>query len=239
MKILVIAAHPDDEILGMGGTIQKYTKNGDSVKIIIMATGITSRRSTNFKSSTKYKIDKKIEKEMLVQVNELRSHSKKAAKIVGVQDIEFMDFPDNEMDLVSNLEVTKKIEETIQNFNPEIVYTHSSHDVNVDHRILYNATLTATRPTPRCKVKEVISFEIPSSTEWYFPSKFSPNIFVDIEKELHQKIKAVEEFKTELRNYPHPRSTKALEMIAGRWGVVSGFKAAEAFCLVRQLKTQI
>ena len=239
MKILVIAAHPDDEILGMGGTIKKYTKNGNDVKIIIMATGITSRRSTNFKSSTKYNIDEKIDNGMDLQVKKIRNHGKKAAKLVGVDDIEFFDFPDNEMDLVSNLEITKKIEDVIKKFNPDKVYTHSLHDVNVDHRILYNATLTATRPIVGCKVKEVITFEIPSSTEWYFPASFSPNIFVNIEKELSYKIKALKAYTTEIHDFPHPRSAKALEISAGRWGSVSGFKAAEAFSLVRSLNQNV
>jgi len=239
MKILVIAAHPDDEILGMGGTIKKYTSGGHHVKIVIMSTGISSRRSVDFKNSTQYKVEKKLDKKMKQQIEKLRNHSKKAARIVGVDDIEFFDFPDNEMDLVSNLEVTKKIEEVIRKFNPTIVYTHSTHDVNIDHRILYNATITATRPTVKSKVKEVYSFEIPSSSEWNFLEVFTPNTFVKIDKELKYKIKAMSKYVTELGTYPHPRSLEALEIIAKRWGTVSGYHAAEAFTLVRQLKSDI
>jgi len=239
MNILVIAAHPDDEILGMGGTIAKYTKNGDVVKIVIMATGITSRRSDNLKNKTKYKISKKTEQNMYEQIKELRKNAIKAAKIIGVKDIEFMEFPDNEMDLVSNLEITKKIEEVINEFDPTIVYTHSSNDVNIDHKMIYNATITATRPSKNSRVEKVITFEIPSSTEWTFSSDFSPNIFVNIEKELSKKIKALEAYKSEIREFPHPRSIEALKMIAGRWGSVSGFNAAEAFCLIRELRKQL
>lgn len=137
------------------------------------------------------------------------------------------------------LEITKEIEHIIEQFEPDVVYTHSQYDVNIDHRILYNTTITATRPTPKCKVKEVISYEVPSSTEWYFPSRFSPNIFVDISKELPVKIKALMEYKNETRVFPHPRSAKAIEIIAKRWGTVSGFNAAEAFYLVRQLKNNV
>ena len=184
MKILVIAAHPDDEVLGMGGTITKYVKNGDSVKIIIMATGIFSRRSSNNTNASVYEVDESVWGEMSKQVQNLQKDAIKASKIMGVKDVEFLNFPDNEMDKKSNLEITKKIEHVISKFKPDIVFTHSQHDVNIDHRIIYDATITATRPFSKFKVKEVISFEVPSSTEWNFPSKFSPNMFIDIKKEL-------------------------------------------------------
>ena len=173
---------------------------------------------------------------MLTQAKKLQSDAKKAVKILGVNDVEFENFPDNEMDLVSNLEVTKKIESVLDRFKPELVFTHSPYDINIDHRMVYNSTLTATRPTQKTKVKTVYSFEVPSSTEWFFPSQFSPNTFVDIEKELSFKLKSLKAYKNEIRNYPHPRSIEALESIAKKWGTVSGFKAAEAFYLVRQLR---
>ena len=239
MKVLVIAAHPDDEVLGMGGTIKKYTRAGHTVKIVIMATGIFARRSKNYLNSTVYSVDKVLEKKMEKQVLMLQKDAKKAAKIMGAKDVEFMNFPDNEMDLVSNLEITKKIEKIIKNFNPNIVFTHSQNDVNIDHRILYNTTLTATRPVKKQKINAVYSFEIPSSTEWFFSSNFTPNVFVDISKELSIKKKALSIYKTEIRSYPHPRSLRAINIIAERWGIVSGFNAAEAFCLVRQLKNVV
>lgn len=235
MNVLVIAAHPDDEILGMGGTIRKYVKDGHKVKIVIMATGIFARRSERYQNSTKYEMAGRSKQTMEKELIELRKDAVKASKILGVSNIEFADFPDNEMDIISNLQITKKIEAIIQQFNPEIVYTHSQYDVNVDHRILYDATITATRPTPKCKVKQVISFEIPSSTEWYFPSSFSPNIFVDISKEIPTKIKALLAYKNEIREFPHPRSAEAIKIIAKRWGTVCGVHAAEAFCLVRKI----
>lgn len=239
MKALVIAAHPDDEVLGMGGTITKYAKAGHEIKIIIMATGIFSRRSSSYRNSTFYNTDKKTTDKMEKQVHELQKDAIRAAKVMGVKNIEFMDFPDNEMDKISSLEITKRIESAIMNFRPDVVFTHSQNDVNIDHRMIYDSTITATRPLSKFKVKEVISFEVPSSTEWYFPSKFSPNMFIDIDKELMTKIKALSCYKSEIRKFPHPRSSEGLEVIAKRWGTVSGFMAAEAFCLIRQLKNTL
>ena len=139
------------------------------------------------------------------------------------------------MDLVSNLKLTKVIEKEITSFKPKIVYVPTKYDVNVDHQAVYNSTITATRPKKDTSVKEVISFEIPSSTEWYFPNEFSPNLFVDISNEFKSKISALKKYKNEIREFPHPRSIIALEAIARRWGSISGFQYAEAFSLIRKL----
>jgi len=237
MKNLVIAAHPDDEVLGMGGTIKKLTRNGNDVKIVIMATGISSRRSSDYKNSTKYEVDEQILKKIKGQIDKLRKDAKNASAILGVNDIQFEDFPDNEMDTVSNLQITKKIEEIIQSYKPDVIYTHSQFDINVDHRALYFATITATRPKKNQNVKEVFSFEVPSSTEWYFPSTFSPNVFVDIGKEIKFKLKALKAYKNEIQVFPHPRSLEAISAIGKRWGSVSGFECAEAFYLVRKISS--
>jgi LmbE family N-acetylglucosaminyl deacetylase len=235
MKILVIVAHPDDEVLGMGGTLKKLSNKNHDIKIVFLATGISARRSEKFTNETKYKIDKNLTKKMEEQIKKLRLDAKTALKILGIKDIEFFDFPDNEMDKISNLEITKTIENIIKKFNPEIIYTHTKNDINVDHRAIFNATITATRPTTKSNVKKVICFEVPSSSEWNFGDTFSPNIFVEIKKELPYKTKAIEAYKTELKKFPHPRSAKALDIIAKRWGTVSGFDAAEAFELIREL----
>ena len=235
MNILVLAAHPDDEVLGMGGTIKKFTKKGFNVKIVIFATGISARRSSNYKNTENYDVDDNTILKMNKQIEKLKIDARSASKVLGVSDIEFLDFPDNEMDLISNLEITKSIEKIIKKFKPDQVFTHSGFDVNVDHRMLYHATLAATRPKSKSKIKRVYSFEVPSSTEWYFPSQFSPNFFVNIDNEIKSKINALKKYKTELNKFPHPRSIMALDAIAKKWGSVSGYNNAEAFTLIREL----
>lgn len=235
MKVLVIAAHPDDEVLGMGGLLKKFSKKENDIKIVFLATGISSRRSNDYLNSTKYKINNNLKNDIEKQIEKLQKDARKALSVLGIKKIQFEDFPDNEMDTVSNLKITKKIEAIIDDYRPDTVYTHSQCDINVDHRLIYESTITATRPKKNSVVKQVISFETPSSTEWYFPQKFSPNIFVDISKELKFKLKAMQYYKNELMEFPHPRSIEALEIIAKRWGTVCGFHAAEAFSLVRSL----
>ena len=235
MNILVIAAHPDDEVLGLGGTIKKLSKNGNNVKIVIMATGIKARRSKNYSNCEKYEIDEKISNDLDSQIQLLRKESIKSSKILGAKSINFLNFPDNEMDTVSLLEVTKSIEKIIRDFKPEVVYTHTNFDVNIDHRICNQATLVATRPQAKNKVKQVISYEVPSSTEWYFPSSFSPNVFVNISNEINAKKNALKCYSNEIQNFPHPRSIEAMDAISKKWGSVSGFKYAEAFYLLRRL----
>jgi len=220
----------------MGGTIKKFTSQGNDVKIVIMATGIEARRSIDYKNTSNYKIPKNDSKIMKKQIKDIQVHAKKAATMLGTKQIEFLDFPDNEMDKITNLEITKSIEKIIELFKPDKIFTHSPYDVNIDHRLIYQATLTATRPNSKTSVDELYSFEVPSSTEWNFHTSFQPNVFVDISKTLKFKLKAMSVYKTEIKEFPHPRSLQALESIGKRWGSISGFKAAEAFCLVRQLQ---
>ena len=224
MKILVIVAHPDDEVLGCGGTISKHIKSGDKVNTVIVAEGVTSRDEN---------------RDIFLRKNELKiikSHSLKAAKILGISHTEFLGFPDNRLDSIDLLEIIKKIEKYIFKFKPDIVYTHHYGDLNIDHRIVHNAVMTACRPFSTKFIKKILSFENPSSTEWQslsFNSYFKPNYFVNIENHISKKINAMKQYKTELNEWPHTRSLEFLEILAKYRGSISGMKYVEAFFVER------
>lgn len=223
MNILVIAAHPDDEVLGCGGTIARLSKEGHDVYVAILGEGITSRYDK------REQIDQGI-------IKELQNQSRQVSKLMGVKELFLYNLPDNRFDTVPLLDIVKIIEGLIAKVQPPVVYAHHGGDLNVDHNVTFQATLTATRPLPGAVVKTVYSYEVPSSTEWAFQSIgsiFKPNTFVDITDTLDQKIRAMRKYKTETRIFPHPRSPEALRIIAQRWGSVVGVTAAEAFELVR------
>lgn len=227
-KILVIAAHPDDEILGCGGTIAKHVQQGDIVDVVILAEGITSRddvrdRTNNEKALT-----------------DLSTAARKANKIVGVNKLSLCQFPDNRMDSLSLLDVVKTIENIISKFKPSTIYTHHRGDVNIDHRIIHDAVVTACRPMPGSQfVRTLMFFEVASSTEWQPPGSgtpFLPNWYVDISDALCKKLEALEVYECEMRAWPHARSIKAVEHLA-RWrGANIGVEAAEAFMLGRKIE---
>ena len=235
MKILIIVAHPDDEVLGMGGTILKHAKNGDDVTVAYLTTGITSRRSLTYSNTSSYELSKSEISKMEKQIIDLQSDAKKALKILHAKKSIFFDFPDNEMDSIPLLKIIKKVEKLISKEKPDIVYTSHFKDLNVDHRTVFEAVITACRPFA-FSVKEILCFETLSSTEWTFSYDFQPNYFVNIEKELDSKIKAMKVYKNELRKFPHPRSLENIKISAQRWGTVSGFKAAEAFQIIRKFE---
>lgn len=223
MKILIIAAHPDDEVLGCGGTIARLSKEGHEISIVILGEGITSR----------YLHREDADKEIL---QNLQEHSFQVARLLGAKDLQIFDLPDNRFDTIPLLDIVKNIEGCIEKIKPDCVYTHHSSDLNLDHVLINRATLIATRPLEKSSVNIVLSYEVPSSTEWAFQTTgpgFQPNIFVDINKTLDTKIEAMKMYDGENREYPHPRSSEALRAIASRWGSVSGLKAAEAFELIR------
>jgi len=223
-KILIISAHPDDEVLGCGGTVARLNKEGHTIYTLILGEGITSRDDL--------RDIKKREKNIL----ELKGEAKKANAILGVKEVFFHNFPDNRFDTVPFLDIVKVIEKIKNNIKPEIIFTHYEKDLNIDHQITYKAVITATRPTKEETVKEIYSFEIPSSTEWSYPLSFSPNVFYDISETIDVKLRALEEYKTELREYPHPRSLEGVELIAKNWGMKVGLEYAEAFKVVRIIK---
>ena len=224
-KILVVAAHPDDEVLGCGGTIAKHALEGDEVHCLILGEGITSRYSERNEAEE--------------QLKELKSQAEKAAKILGIKEVLFKDFPDNRFDTVPLLTIIKAVEEVKEKIQPDTVYTHHLGDLNIDHRLTFDAVLTACRPVKGETVRRIYSFEVPSSTEWSSPDAddyFMPDVFVDIAATLSKKIEALEAYSGEIQESPLPRSPEVLRAIALRWGSVAGCEAAEAFKLIRDVR---
>lgn len=231
MKILIICAHPDDETIGMGGTLKKISKNNE-VSILFISEGVTGRRDKGFKSNPRYEVSEKIKKEMLKDIEIRKKHAKNALGILGIKNMKFLDLPNMELDQIPLLKITKEIEKEIYKIKPEVVFTHHYNDLNQDHRIVYEATVTATRPIPGSTVNLLCSFEIPASTDWRKPYKFNPNLFVDITKEIEIKIKALKSYHYEIRKNPHPRSEIMTKVIAQRWGSLSNNYFAEAFEII-------
>lgn len=226
MKVLVVAAHPDDEVLGCGGTIARLADDGHDVHIAILGEGITSRYRNRTDADPE-------------EIQALHSSSHKAATVLGARDVTFFNLPDNRFDTIPLLEVAKLLEDLIARVKPEVVYTHHGGDLNMDHVVVARATLIATRPTAGHPVREVYAYEVPSSTEWTFQQLgpvFRPSVFVDIQKTLDRKIEAMNHYRSEVRPFPHPRSAEALQAIARRWGSVVGLEAAEAFEPIRILR---
>jgi N-acetylglucosamine malate deacetylase 1 len=226
MKILVVAAHPDDEVLGCGGTMARLVQEGHEVHIAIMGEGITSRHSQPQEADPE-------------QLSRLHRQAHSAASKIKAKEIVLCRLPDNRLDTVALLDVVKLIEDLVDKLKPEVVYTHHPGDLNIDHGVVHRAVLTATRPMRGQAVREIYTFEVPSSTEWAFhgvqPS-FHPNVFVDVSRTLETKIDALACYESETRKFPHPRSPEALRAIAARWGSVVGCEAAEAFELVRSVR---
>lgn len=222
-KVLVIAAHPDDELLGVGGTIRKHVKAGDEVYSVILGEGQTSR----------WEDRENTPKEILDSLNK---DSLEAAAILGIKKSYFATLPDNRFDNWDLLDVVKEVEKVIDLINPDIIYTHFEEDLNVDHRITHAAVLTATRPMADCGVREIYAYETLSATEWNFTARaFKPNYYVDITDEIEDKIKAMDAYKSELKTWPHPRSLEGIRTLAKYRGMQVGMEYAEGFQVVRIL----
>lgn len=227
MKIaLVVAAHPDDEVLGCGATMARLADEGWTVHVLIVAEGATSRA---------HKRDPALHEEAL---SELAQCARKANAILGAASVTLLTLPDNRMDGMELLDVVKIIESSIQTHQPSLLLTHHLGDVNVDHVVLHRAVVTACRPQPGHPVKTLLFFEVPSSTEWQPPASampFAPNCFYDVTRFLDKKLQALDAYKPEMRAFPHPRSIEAVEHLA-RWrGATAGHAAAEAFMLGRTI----
>jgi N-acetylglucosamine malate deacetylase 1 len=228
-NVLVIAAHPDDEVLGCGGTISKHAQQGDSVHILILAEGATSRDEQRDRTNRES------------ELSALAIAAKQASEILGAASVSLKDFPDNRMDGCELIDIVKVIESVIARIDPQIIYTHHNGDVNIDHRCIHEAVIVACRPKPNFSVKTLVFFEVPSSTEWQTPGSapsFNPNWFIDISDTLNLKLKALHAYSSEMCLYPHPRSIESVEYLA-RWrGSTVGVNAAEAFVLGRNLITK-
>jgi len=220
-KILIIAAHPDDEILGCGATVAKLVQEGAQAYTLLLGEGVTARDGNRNREKRGPEID------------ELKKQMRNANQIIGVKDCLSYDLPDNRFDTVSLLDIVKIIEKTKNEIQPDIVFTHFWNDLNVDHALTYKAVLTATRPLPDEPVREIYCFETLSATEWEFPSTFSPNVFYDVSQTINLKKRALKEYVSEIRQYPHPRSLRAVELNSEYWGLRIGVRNAEAFMCVR------
>jgi LmbE family N-acetylglucosaminyl deacetylase len=219
-KILVIAAHPDDEALGCGGTMARHADEGDQVYALFMTDGVGARGKKQDKSSRRKACDK-------------------AGKILGIKKTFHENFPDNAMDTVALLNVTKSIEKIIKQINPSIIYTHHAGDLNIDHSIVAIAVMTACRPVPESNIKSIFGFEVLSSTEWNAPcaaKAFIPSHFVNIEEYFPVKMKALQSYGIEMRPFPHARSYESVEALVTSRGTQVGLKKAEAFSVLRTIK---
>jgi LmbE family N-acetylglucosaminyl deacetylase len=220
-SVLVVAAHPDDEVLGCGGTIARLAGEGRAVHVLLLADGETSRDT--------------VAAPALVGRN---AAADEAARILGCASVESLQLPDNRLDGEVLLDVVKKVEAAVARHSPGTVFTHHSGDVNIDHRVAHDAVLAACRPQPGHSVRELLFFEVPSSTEWRPPASappFAPDWFVDISATLGAKLGALDAYRAEMREFPHPRSRAGVEALA-RWrGASVGVSAAEAFMLGRRV----
>lgn len=224
-SILVLCAHPDDEVLGCGGTIAKFSNKGYVVHVAFLADGVSSR--SNFLSSNSLELEQR------------RNATKVACSILGINSISFENYPDNRLDTIPLLSIVQIIEALIFKHKPEIVLTHHAGDLNIDHRRVYDAAATACRPQKEHPVKTFLSFEVASSTEWQIPfgqPAFIPNWFVDVTDTFDKKVLALEAYSVEMREWPHPRSIKGIKSLGNWRGATVGVNFAEAFMLGRRIE---
>ncbi len=220
-NIVIIAAHPDDEVLGCAGVIAKHVESGDAVHVIFMTNGVDSRDTSS--------------------VNDIENRqmaTQGAADILGIASVQNFDFPDNKMDTVPLLDIVQSIEHVINELHTEIIYTHHIGDLNIDHQITHKATITACRPQSGFPVEEIYAFEVPSSTEWQTPGylPFVPSVYIDISSQIEIKRKALEAYEEEMRQPPHSRSIDNIIRLNALRGNSVGMDYAEAFVLIRMVQ---
>jgi LmbE family N-acetylglucosaminyl deacetylase len=213
-RVMVIAAHPDDELLGCGGTIALHARAGEQVTTVIACEGESLRYG----------------KEGVGQ----SSHTERAAGKLGVEDVRLLGFADQRLDTITLTDLITPLERIIREIRPSIIYCQHGGDINRDHQLLFQALMVATRPTEEY-IQAVYAFDTASSTEWAFPRSFVPDTWVDISSTLEQKLEAMACYESELRDYPHPRSLEALKNKAKAWGNQVCLDAAEPFMTVRRV----
>jgi N-acetylglucosamine malate deacetylase 1 len=226
-SVFVLAAHPDDEVLGCGGTMARYANEGAAINVAFLADGVSSRGAMASHPA-----------ESRRETAARRAAAATACGILGATVVSFGEFPDNRLDTVPLLDIVKFVEDLVEQYQPDTVFTHHAGDLNIDHRRAHQAIETACRPLAGRSVKSIASFEVPSSTEWRLArtaDAFVPNLFIDISQWLDHKLRALDAYAAELREWPHPRSRRAVEHLA-RWrGATVGVDAAESYILGRQL----
>ena len=226
-RILIIAAHPDDDILGCGGLLAKY-RNDTNVffKVVFLGEGSSCRYPKSNLGSTK--VSKIIEQR--------NQYAVKALKLLNVEEYIFYNFPCGRFDQVDLIDIGKVIEGEISNFKPDSIFTHSEYDVNNDHQISFQATIQATRPGAKFFVKNVLCYEVLSSSEWRFSKSFEPNVFIDLSQaDVNLKISALNEYKSEVQSFPFPRSDKGINVLSNYRGMQIAKQNVEAYKLIRGL----
>lgn len=218
-RVLVVAPHPDDEVLGCGGTIARHVAQDDEVHVLVVTRG----------ASELYPLEEE---------EEVRQEARAAHLILGVSDTHFLDFPAPKLDTIPVYQLADAIAHIIRQYQPQIVYLPHRGDIHLDHQRVYQATLVAARPINHCPVRQLLCYETLSETEWAPPwsdTAFVPNVFVDITDYLDLKLKAMHCYKSELQYAPHPRSLYGIETLARQRGSTVSLSAAEVFMLVRQI----
>jgi LmbE family N-acetylglucosaminyl deacetylase len=206
-NVLVVAAHADDEVLGCGGTVALHTRAGDHVTSVIACNGEAHRQQ--------------------------RRQSEAAARLLGVCDLRTLGLADQRLDALPLLDVITPLQQIVRELRPEVVYCQYGGDINHDHEVLFKALQVTVRPV-ESYVRTVYAFDTASSTEWAYPRTFVPDTWVDISTTLETKLEAMACYDTELREYPHPRSLRALRTRAEAWGVQQCLSAAEVFITIRR-----
>ena len=216
MNILVIAPHPDDEVLGCGGTIAKYAKKGDNVSVCFVTKAYTPDWSEEYITNRTVEI-------------------KDAHNVLGVEKSYELDFPTGKLDTIPQKTLNDALEKVILEVNPEVVYIPHGGDLHMDHTLVYQAALVATRPHAN-EINTILCYETVSETEWGANENlFKANVYEDINEFTDTKLKAMEAYRSELKDSPHPRSLKVLSALAVKRGSEAGLKSAEAFMLIREV----